>query len=187
ANLNGIFSSDYSHLPFADNTFDLGWNFSALWFVPDLPVFLQELMRVTQKVILICVPNRSGIGYLTQKYLGRKDLKALLHEEHIIPRNIKKIMSQNNWKLLDAGYIDCPPWPDIGMPKEKFLKIFGLSWLLPAEKEHEPLSIMDYYNGTDPDFPPKMMKHFWWEKIAPAFLKKFWAHHRFLLFIPQNR
>ena len=186
ADLNDVYSSDYTHLPFADKNFDLSWNFSALWFVPDQPVFLQELRRVTQKVILICVPNRSGIGYLTQKYLGRKDLKALLHEEHIMPGNIRKIMSQNNWKLLDSGYIDCPPWPDIGMPKEKFLKIFGLSWLLPAKKEHEPLSVMDYYNGTDPDFPQKMMKHFWWEKTAPAFLKKFWAHHRFLLFIPQT-
>ncbi len=177
------YSKEFNSLPFADDSFDLSWNFSALWFVDDLSDFLKELTRVTSKVILLCVPNRSGMGYISQKILGHKELKKHLKEENIIPGNIKREMKKNSWMLIDSNYIDCPPWPDIGMPKEKFLKIFGLSWLI-KKKEHIPMTIMDYYSGKEPDFPEKMMSHFWFEKIAPKILKTFWAHHKYFLFIP---
>jgi len=48
-------SNDYKRLPFDDNSFDMGWNFAALWFVPNLDTFLRELTWVTRKVIFICV------------------------------------------------------------------------------------------------------------------------------------
>ena len=181
-----IFSENYEKLPFSDNEFDLSWNFSALWFVTNLQKFLAELTRVTSKVIFISIPNRSGIGYLSQKFLGKEELKKYLNEENIIPKNIRAAMSSLGWTILDRNFIDCPPWPDIGMPKEKFLKIFGLGWLA-KEKAHEPISVMDYYLNKDNEFPAKMMRHFWWEKIAPNFLKMFWAHHKYMLFIPKNR
>jgi hypothetical protein len=117
------YSNKFSSLPFINNSFDLSWNFSALWFVDDLSIFLKELTRVTSQVILLSVPNRSGIGYISQKILGYKELKKYLKEENILPKNIKKEMKNNGWLLIDSNYIDCPPWPDIGMPKEKFLKI----------------------------------------------------------------
>ncbi|MCD6176658.1 MAG: class I SAM-dependent methyltransferase [Candidatus Cloacimonetes bacterium] len=177
---------EFNSLSFADDSFDLSWNFSALWFVDDLSIFLKELTRVTSQAILLCVPNRSGIGYISQKILGFKELKKYLKEENILPRNIKREMKNNNWMLIDNNYIDCPPWPDIGMPKEKFLKIFGLSWLI-KKKEHIPMTIMDYYSGKDPDFPKKMMSHSWFEKKAPKILKTFWAHHKYFLFIPEKR
>jgi SAM-dependent methyltransferase len=175
----------FKPLPFANDSFDLSWNFSALWFVDDFSDFLKELTRVTSQAILLCVPNRSGMGYIFQKILGFKELKKHLKEENILPRNIKMEMKNNDWMLIDSNYIDCPPWPDIGMPKEKFLKIFGLSWLL-KKKEHIPMTIMDYYSGKDNNFSEKMMSHLWFEKKAPKFLKTFWAHHRYFLFIPKK-
>lgn len=180
-------SEGYSQLPFEDDSFDFSWNFSALWFTEDLNKFLTELTRVTSKAILLCVPNRSGIGYLSQKYLGKDDLKKYLKEEHILPKNIKYEMKNLNWTLIDSKFIDCPPWPDIGMPKEKFLKIFGLQWLLKEEKNKEPLTILDYYSGKNREFADQMMEQFWLEKILPEFLKRFWAHHRYFLFIPNKR
>ena len=180
------YSEEFNSLPFADDSFDLSWNFSALWFVDDLSGFLKELTRVTSQVILLCVPNRSGMGYISQKILGFKELKKHLKEENILPKNIKREMKNNDWMLIDSKYIDCPPWPDIGMPKEKFLKIFRLSWLI-NKKEHKPLTIMDYYSGKDPNFPEKMLSHFWFEKKAPKLLKTFWAHHRYFLFIPKKQ
>ncbi|MCF7794251.1 MAG: class I SAM-dependent methyltransferase [Candidatus Cloacimonetes bacterium] len=182
--IHAQFSKDFSKLPFSDKSFDLSWNFSALWFAKDLDLFLQEMIRTTRKVIMLCVPNRAGIGYLSQKFLGKDDLKKHLKEDFIIPRNFKRIMIKNNWDLLDSGYIDCPPWPDIGMPKEKFLKIFGLSWLIKSETDPKPLTIMDYYNDIDPDFADKMMQHSWFERSAPNFIKRFWAHHRYFIFVP---
>ena len=177
------YTKKINSLPFEDNSFDLSWNFSALWFVDDLSEFFKELTRVTSQAILLSVPNRSGMGYISQKILGYKELKKQLKEENILPGNIKKEMRKNGWMLIDNNYIDCPPWPDIGMPKEKFLKIFGLSWLI-KKKEHIPMTIMDYYSGKDPDFPERMMSHSWFEKKAPKLLKAFWAHHKYFLFIP---
>lgn len=182
--LDGYHVSDYSILPFPDQQFDLSWNFSALWFVSDLDKFLQELTRVTSKVIVLAVPNRRGLGYISQKLAGKEDLKKYLKERFIIPKNFKIIMTRLGWNLQEWNYIDCPPWPDIGMPKEKFLAGLGLKWLLPKEKEKKaPLTIMDYYAGKDEDFPKKMMQHYWLEKKAPRFLKMFWAHHRYFIFI----
>ncbi|MDP8203194.1 MAG: methyltransferase domain-containing protein [Candidatus Tenebribacter mawsonii] len=180
------YSQHFQSLPFAKNSFELSWNFSALWFVDDISEFLKELSRVTSQKILLCVPNRNGIGYISQKILGFKELKNQLNEKNILPKNIKQEMKKNGWILIDSNYIDCPPWPDIGMPKEKFLKMFGMSWLI-KKKEHKPITIMDYYNGKDSDFPENMMSHFWFEKKAPKLLKAFWAHHKYFLFIPMNQ
>ncbi len=180
------FSPKFNKIPFEDKSFDFSWNFSALWFVEDLEIFLEELTRATSKVILLCVPNRTGLGYTIQKKIGKEDLKTYLREKNIYPKNIKKIMMNLDWLLIDNKYIDCPPWPDIGMPKEKFLKIFGLSELAGKQRK-EPLSIMDYYSGKTPDFPDKMMKYYWFEKNIPAFIKMFWAHHKYFLFIPKGK
>jgi len=179
------FSNNYNSFPFTDNSFDFSWNFSALWFVNNLQIFLSELTRTTEKAILICVPNRAGIGYLSQKVLGKSDLKKLLKEENILPKNIQNEMQKLNWKLAETNYIDAPWWPDIGMPKEKFAKIFKLDWFF-KKKKKEPISIMDYYKNLDPKFPEKMMKHYWFEKFAPKIIKRFWAHHRYFLFVPKK-
>ncbi|PID28085.1 MAG: hypothetical protein CSB55_06105 [Candidatus Cloacimonadota bacterium] len=180
--LETAFSDNYSELPFDDGSFDLSWNFSALWFVRDLEVFLSELDRVTRKVILICVPNRAGIGFLNQKYTGKNDLKKYLKEEFIIPRNFKKILEDSGWQKMSSGYIDCPPWPDIGMAKEDFLKKFGIK-IPQKDSEHEPVTVMDYYSGKSPDFPEKMMKLSFVENNAPELFKMFWAHHRYFFFV----
>ncbi len=173
---------NFEKLSFEDNHFDFSWNFSALWFVQDLHKFLSELSRVTKKVIFLAVPNRLGIGYITQKYLGKDDMKKHLIEENIIPNNFIKLMKELNWSLLDSDFIDCPPWPDIGMPKEKFLKIFKMDWLI-KEEEPQPISILDWYQDLDLDFEEKMLKLDFLEKNAPWIFKRFWAHHRYFLFV----
>ncbi len=181
--LHAVYVNTYNALPFPDLEFDLSWNFSALWFVNNLESFISELSRVTSRAIMICVPNRVGAGYLSQKYLGRKNLDEYLKEDNIIPANFKKLLEKFGWYLVERAFIDAPPWPDIGMPKEKFLRILHLQWLLPENGENkDSMTIMDYYLGKDPDFPRKMMQHFWFEKHVPWIVKRFWAHHRYFLF-----
>lgn len=181
---NLIYQQKFEKLPFKEKSIDLAWNFSAMWFIDDINVFLRELTRVTSKVIMIFIPNRSGFGYLSQKYNFKVDLKKLLNEESIIPKKIIKSMNSNSWKLLDKNYIDCPPWPDIGMAKEDFLKMCRLGFLVRKDKRQIPFySIMDYYSGEKTSFKEEMLKFMWFEKMAPKFIKFFWAHHKFLVFI----
>ncbi len=182
--LHTVYSPDYRNLPFPDGAFDLSWNFSALWFAPHLDAFLAELARVTGKVMLLCVPNRTGLGYLSQKMQGREDLRRLLREEHIMPSRFLPVMQSLGWKLLEWDYIDCPPWPDIGMHKEKLLRKMGLGALVrePAQPR-PPLTILNHYRGADDDFPAAMMRHAWFERGAPRLAKHFWAHHRYHLLV----
>ncbi len=184
-----LFSEDYDKLDFKDRNFDMSWNFSALWFVKNLESFLSELTRVTDKVIFLSVPNRAGIGYLTQKYSGREDMKKYLIEENIIPQNIKKIMKELGWFLIDHKFIDCPPWPDIGMAKEDFLEKFHLGFLnrfFPKKEGKDILSILNYYQGKEPEFEKNMLKLSELEKRAPYIFKKFWSHHQYMIFIRGN-
>jgi len=179
------YQTKFEQLPFPDKALDFAWNFSAMWFLEDMETFLKELTRVVSKVIMICVPNRSGCGYLIQKYISSADLRKRLREEFIIPQNIVKSLTALGWKMVERNYIDCPPWPDIGMAKEDFLKKFGLGCLSPKDKSEVPFySIMDFYTNKDRDFTKKMLKYVWFENKAPKFLKYFWAHHQFLIFTP---
>jgi SAM-dependent methyltransferase len=175
------FVRHFNKLPFADSEFDLSWNFSALWFVNDLPKFLSELARVTSKVIVLAVPNRTGLGYISQKLSGAEELKTKLNEEYIKPVTFLPIMKNLEWNLIDSNFIDCPPWPDIGMPKDKFLKKFGIKTAQPEEKEK--LTIMDFYSGKDPSFEYRMISYSWFEKYAPNFVKYIWAHHKYFVFV----
>lgn len=180
----------YNHLPYDDDSFDMTWNFSALWFVDNLDKFLSELNRVTKKIIVLAVPNRSGLGYLSQKYFGKEDLNNYLTEDYIIPKNFKNILNSYGWKQVYWDYFDCPPWPDIGMPKEDFLRKFGLSCLIKksnVKTDSQPLSVLDYWNNIDPNFANKMMKYYWLEKYSPKMFKAFWAHHKFFVFRKDNR
>lgn len=180
-----IHQPTYETLPFDDQSIDFAWNFSAMWFLNDMDAFLQELMRVVTKAIMICVPNRSGLGYLSQKYVSGVDLREALREEYIIPRNIVRSMTNSGWHLNEHNYIDCPPWPDIGMAKEDFLKLFGLGFLVPRSPSEVPFySILDLYSEKDPLFEQKMLRYSWFENTIPRIIKFFWAHHKYFIFTP---
>jgi len=184
------FCDDYLNLPFEDKSFEMSWNFSALWFTPDLKLFLKELDRLSSKVILLMVPNQTGIGYLQQKYTGKDDLKKYLNEDCIKIPNIKNIMNQMGWKLLSHELIDCPLWPDIGMSKEDFLKKFHLDFLIKKPKvriNNNPLTILDYYSGAKPEMINDMKKYEFFERNAPNTFKKIWSHHQYLLFVKNEK
>ncbi len=180
---NFQYNTNYDNINLPDKSIDFSWNFSALWFVQDITQFLAELNRVTKKVIVLCVPNTTGLGYLSQKYFGKKELQSTLKEEYISPGCFKPIMKSMGWNLILSNFIDCPPWPDIGMPKEEFVAKFGIK-LPPSDEPKSAVTIMDFYRDKDPLFEDKMLQYFWLEKAAPDFFKQFWAHHKYYVFVP---
>ncbi len=187
AKLNG----SYQVLDYPDKAFDLGYNFSALWFVKDLRQFLSELCRACSKAILLCVPNRNGIGYKMQIKDYSANKYPTLKPESLDPLTLKYLMQKQGWKLKAENYIDCPPWPDIGMTKELFLgKILGRSkqncCSSEAKASDDTVSILPYYQDADPDFADRMMRYSFVEQVAPNFFKKYWAHHYYLLFTPKG-
>lgn len=176
--------TNYNNLPFGNDSFDMSWDFSALWFVEDLSLFLQELTRITGKIILICVPNQTGLGYKWQKANTDIPHGIKFNEQNIDIPKIKEAMQEQNWAFISEDYIDCPLWPDIGMSKEKFLGKYLSSLKLSHKdiKSKKNVSILDYYRGADPGFPDRMRKYSLLEKYAPTCFKKIWSHHHWLLF-----
>jgi len=197
--LNINLNTDYSKLPYPDDGFDLAWNFSALWFVKDLSQFLSELSRITKSAILICVPNTDGFGYKMQMKQISPKQRQMIHPENIKPERIIGNMIKLKWSLCEFEYIDCPPWFDIGTSKEEFLARL-LPWKKKAEnsdpnvlskqalqpQRKQPVSILNLYNGSNPEFSGQMLRYSWFEKTAPNWIKKYWAHHRYLLFCKRH-
>lgn len=188
--LQNKLNNAYSKMDYPDNSFDLGYNFSALWFTDNLDLFLGEFCRVCRKAILICVPNRDGIGYKMQIKDYNPVKYPYLHPGHIDPLSIKYLMQKKGWNLIAENYIDCPPWPDIGMSKELFLgKLLGKEVAVDEiTEETEPtdkqVSILPYYRDADPDFATRMLRYAFVERLAPKLFKRYWAHHYYLLFVP---
>ncbi len=173
----------FRSLPFEDRTFDLSWNFAALWFVPELEPFLRELCRLTRKVIMICIPNPWGIGHML-RFAGKKAQCAGLYLDNLRPEVIIDTMERLGWRRLKQAYFDVPPWPDIAMKKEDLLKRVGFGRSSPSQpcKPAECLCILDYYNGTKPDMESDVLKLAFLEN-APEFVQRFWAHHICLQFV----
>ena len=77
-----------TNCPFDDESFDLAWNWAALWHLPDgspegaeVPEsFLRELVRVSRKVVFVAMPNRVQVGYLMRKYLLERDFVNYVDE-----------------------------------------------------------------------------------------------------------
>jgi len=177
-------SNDYNKHPFEDNSFDMGWNFAALWFVPNLDKFLKELTRVSRKVIFICIPNRSNVFYLLRK-LSDKNSNSL-YEENINPVKIRKIMLKYNWQINEIGYLDIPPWPDIAMKKEDLLKKVGLKQLAKKIKtgDENHICILDYFSGKNNNMDKEILKYAFLEN-SPRIFQRIWAHHQYFIFTPK--
>jgi len=180
-----VYNPEFTKLDYPDKSFDMSFSFSALWFVSDLANFLKELSRVTAQVIFISVPNRDGIGFKLQMKDYSPEKYPFLHPEYLDPATIKFLMKQNKWQLQDENYIDCPPWPDIGMKKELFFNRLLKKQEI-QENNTEPVTILTYYQDEDSEFAEKMFKYSFVERTAPKQFKKYWAHHYYLLFTPEN-
>lgn len=178
--------NNYESLHFKDHSFDMGWNFAALWFVPNLKEFLKELARVSKKVIFICVPNISNLLHLLR--LGfQKNSDKSPHAVNINPVKVKEIMLKLDWQVDERGYLDIPPWPDIAMNKEDLLQKIGLRCLANRlkNKKENYICILDYFSGKKKDMDKDMLKYAFLEH-SPRIFQKLWAHHQYLIFTPRN-
>ncbi|MEA2038372.1 MAG: class I SAM-dependent methyltransferase [Thermodesulfobacteriota bacterium] len=177
----------YTSLPFEDQEFDMSWNFAAL--NPDLKLegLVGELARVTKKVVFVCLPNRLNPFGLIRKVMQKKT--DLFQPGNMDPGIIQKTMTKEGWQIREKGYFDVPPWPDIAMPKEDFLRKIGLTRYAKqlAEKitEEKRICILDYYSGRKKEMKDKILKYAFLEN-SPKPLKSIWAHHRYYIFTPRH-
>lgn len=177
-------SGAYSSLPFHNRVFDLSWNFAALnqCLIPEL--LLKELIRVTRKVIFVCIPNQLSLFMPIRRVLvGDRGLST---DPKLASFDLEAFMKASQWDLKEKGFLDVPPWPDIAMSKEDLLRKMGLG---PDARRLEAritsknrICILDYYSSKDRDMKHRMHRYGFLEN-SPQWFKRFWAHHEYFVFI----
>ncbi len=177
--------SDFAHLPFPDDSFDLTWEWAALWYLPDAAALLKELARVSRKLVLVAMPNRVQLGYLMRKYLLERDFVEYVDEAWADINRIKRTLTGAQIQFVEEGVLDVPPWPDTVMPAALVLQKLGIkSRKLDAQFSGAGWnwSTMDYYLGRRPELKERIDGYTFLEHAPiPWQIKAIWAHHRYVL------
>ena len=180
-----VLHQDFAHLPFADHTFDLAWEWAGLWYLLDAESLLRELARVSRKLVLVAMPNNFQVGYLMRKYLIDRDFFHTVDERWVRMGRIKRVLHDTGVRFIEQGVLDVPPWPDTVMPAAEVLKRLGIrSKKLESQFTGDSWtwSTMSYYLGQEPGLYDQVVKYAWLDHAPiPWQLKLVWAHHRYVL------
>ncbi len=178
---------DWGRLPFADNTFDLAWEWAGLWYLPDAQALLQELARVSRRVVFVAMPNPWQVGYFLRKYLLDTEFFEGIgaREGWTNMAVIRRLLQWEGVEIVDEGVLDVPPWPDTVMPASEVLTRLGIrSQQLQDQFTGEgwQWSTMAYYLGEQPDLRERVLRYAWLDRAPlPWRIKAIWAHHRYLV------
>ncbi len=180
-----VHTTSWGRLPFADNAFDLAWEWAGLWFLPDPEGLLQELVRVSRGVVFVAMPNRWQVGYWLRKWVLDREFFRHVDERWANMARVRRILEGAGVRIVEQGVLDVPPWPDTVMPASEVLQKLGIrSRALERRFSGEgwQWSTMAYYLGEEPDLYERVMKYAWLDRARlPWQVKAVWAHHRYLL------
>ncbi len=163
----------FAKIPFKGEGFDLVWNFALLQTDPDS---IKEMIKKSKKYVLFFTPNIWNYGTPFHVAYHIVSRKKCTHAERGSIRlrrlgGLKKFAENNNLKVLEAGYIDMPPWPDTAFSiREVKENILGMK--LPPKEKIKPLpgkQVLDKVNNT----------MFIENSRLP--IKYFFAHHQYVL------
>ncbi len=178
-------ADDWARLPFDDNSFEFVWNWAALWHLKAPGDCLREMVRCSNKLVFVAVPNPVQVGYQFRKYVAEPEFVKEIDERWTDIALIRRQLAWLGVEIIDQGVLDVPPWPDTVMPASELLARLGIrSQKLQGRFQGEGWrwSTMDYYLGQQPDLYDRVMKYAWLERLAlPWRIKQVWAHHRWVL------
>lgn len=176
---------DLSRLPFSDGSFDLVWDFAALWHADKVERLLPEMARLSTGLVLIFVPNMRQPGYLLRKHLFSRDYFLTVDERWNDLERVASILTGLGMKEKNRGVLDIPPWPDTCVSLKSILG--ELSPKRAGEEKEESRrwvwDIVSYYRGHQTAVKEKVERLAFIEKSSlPEWMKGVWAHHRYALF-----
>ena len=183
--LQTISPDRWGALPFPDASFDLAWNWAALWYLPDAAALLRELARVSRHLVFVAMPNNLQVGYWMRKLVIDRDFFPTVDERWVNIGLVRRTLEEAGVKIIASGVLDVPPWPDTVMPANEVLKRLGIR----SQKLEDQFtgdswswSTMAYYLNEQPDLRERVIKYAWLDHARlPWQMKAVWAHHRWLL------
>jgi len=172
-------------LPFANASFDLTWQWAGLWYIENPAGLLRELVRTSQNLVFVAMPNNLQVGYWLRKLVIDRDFFATHDEQWTDISRIRNILEREGVDIIEEGVLDTPPWPDTVMPANEVLKRLGIRSKGLEEQftgDNWQWSTMAYYLGQEPDLYERVIKYAWLDHAElPWQAKAVWAHHRYLL------
>lgn len=177
--------NQWGTLPFPDRHFDLTWQWAGLWYINNPAGLLRELVRTSNNLVFVAMPNNLQVGYWLRKLVIDRDFFRSHDESWTNIGRIRAILEAAGVEIIDQGVLDVPPWPDTVMPANEVLKRLGIhSRQLDAQFTGEgwKWSTMAYYLGQEPDLYERVIRYAWLDHAPlPWQVKAIWAHHRYLL------
>jgi len=172
-------------LPFADDQFDLTWQWAGLWYINNPAGLLRELVRTSKKLVFVAMPNNLQVGYWMRKLLIDRDFFHSHDESWTDIGRIRRLLEREGVEIVEQGVLDVPPWPDTVMPANEVLKRLGIHSRKLEEQftgDSWQWSTMAYYLGQEPDLYERVIRYAWLDQAPlPWQVKSIWAHHRYLL------
>ncbi len=171
------------NLPFKPDSFDLVWNFAALWFYKNADDIINKMIDLSGNIVFISVNNKWQFGYPLRKYILDKQFftKNKIHTKWINISNIKKIFKKRGLTIIEDGVFDTPPWPDTCLPVSELKKKIGIK-AKPQQDSKWIWSMMSYYCGTDKELEQKVKKYMFIENFPVWWrIKQLWSHHRYII------
>jgi hypothetical protein len=105
---------------FADNAFDLSYNFVIWTELSDPFRYLQEMKRISGKYVLLVTCNNFQPGYPWHRFLhwlyGFPWTHGQVRYNHIT--TVKKLFKTSGLDVIEYGTIDTPCWPDHTGPRD---------------------------------------------------------------------
>ena len=172
-------------LPFPDNTFEFAWNWAAIWHLNNPAALLSELVRVSNKLVFVAMPNPVQVGYQVRKHIVEPEFVNEIDERWTSISLIRATLERpgrhdpragrpRHPAVARHGHARQPAPAKLGIRSKKLdSKFTGEGW---------QWSTMDYYLGNDYSLYPRVMKYARLERWRlPWKIKQVWSHHRWVL------
>lgn len=177
--------NNWDRLPFPDDHFNLTWQWAGLWYINNPAGLLRELVRTSNDLVFVAMPNNIQVGYWMRKLIIDREFFRTHDESWTDIGRIRAILEAEGVEIIDQGVLDVPPWPDTVMPANEVLKRLGIR----SRKLEEQFtgdgwqwSTMAYYLGQEPELYDRVIRYAWLDHARiPWQIKAVWAHHRYLL------
>lgn len=120
ARVTPVYDRDVCRSGFADDAFDLAWNFVTWTELKDTGRYLKEMKRISKDYVLLITCNNFQPGYpwhrLLHKLFGFPWNHGHVAYNHIT--TVKKLFRETGLSVVEYGAIDSPGWPDPSGPRD---------------------------------------------------------------------
>ena len=112
--VNWIYEENLCHTDLKDSSFDFVWNFAFMPTCEEPDVFIDEMKRISKKYVAVFSVNSGNVGFPIHRMVHRRTGIEWTHGDinYMNRHFIKRKLEEHGLKVIEAGFVDCPVWPD---------------------------------------------------------------------------